>query len=91
MRSLHLSTRSASFWNMLSAEELVGPEWAEWYRLSQEERWHYTSLLWHEYMAFGGSLDPEPDTRSPFFDAEEWRAIAADGRSSLRDLRRSGI
>jgi hypothetical protein len=89
--TLHLAKRSDFLTNMLTAEDLVGPEWAEWYRLSPEERWRYTSLLWHEYVAFGGDLDPEPDTRSPFFDPEEWRAIVAHGRSSLRDLRRSGI
>ena len=76
---------------MLAAEEIAGPEWADWYRLSPEERWRYTCLLWHEYIALGGSLDPEPDTQSPFFDAEEWRAIASYGRAGLRDLRRRRV
>jgi len=76
---------------MVTAEDIAGPEWAEWYRLSPEERWQYSCLLWHEYIALGGSLDPEPDTQSPFFDAEEWRAIASHGRAGLRDLRRSGV
>ena len=73
---------------MLSAEEIAGPEWADWYRLSPQERWHYSTLLWQEYIALGGNLDPEPDTQSPFFDAAEWRAIASHGRPGLRDLRR---
>ncbi len=36
---------------------------------------------WAAYLALGGSLDPEPDTQSPFFDADEWRASLADGQS----------
>jgi hypothetical protein len=52
-------------------EELVG---AEWYFLTPQERWRESSQLWETYLALGGSLEPEPDTQSPFFDAEEWRA-----------------
>jgi hypothetical protein len=76
---------------MVTAEDIADPEWAEWYSLSPEERWRYTSSLWSEYIALGGSLDPEPDTQSPFFNAEEWRGIASHGRAGMRDLRRSGI
>jgi hypothetical protein len=54
---------------MISAEELVGEEWAEWYRLTPAQRWTETSRLWQTYLALGGSLDPEPETQSPFFDA----------------------
>jgi len=75
----------------VTGEDIAGSEWAEWYRLSPEKRWQYTNLLWHEYIALGGSLDPEPDTQSPFFDAEEWREIVTHGRTSVRDIRRSGI
>jgi hypothetical protein len=75
---------------MLTAEEIAGEEWAEWYRLSPQERWNYTTLLWHEYL-LGGDLDPEPDTQSPFFNAAEWRANASHGWAGLRDLRRGGI
>jgi len=48
---------------MISAEELVGEEWAEWYRLTPAQRWTETSRLWQTYLALGGSLDPEPDTK----------------------------
>jgi len=54
---------------MISAEELVGDEWAEWYRLTPAQRWTETTRLWQTYLSLGGSLDPEPDTQSPFFDA----------------------
>ena len=44
----------------------VGDEWMEWYRMTPIERWHASGLLWEVYIAMGGSLDPEPDTQSPF-------------------------
>ena len=72
-------------------EALVGAEWAEWYRLTAEERWIETEKLWQVYLEMGGSLDPEPDPQSPFFDADEWRALSGDGGSGLRAVRRSGV
>ena len=75
---------------MIQAEDLVGDEWAEWYRLTPQERFRESEKLWETFLAFGGSLDPEPDTQSPFFDPEEWRANAADGRPGVRVVRRSG-
>ena len=76
---------------MISAEELVGDEWAEWYRLTPAQRWTETSLLWQTYLALGGSLDPEPDTQSPFFDARAPGPVPAHGRPGLRVIRRSGV
>ena len=76
---------------MIDPEALVGPEWAEWYRLTPEQRWEESMKLWDTYLALGGSLDPEPDSQSPFFDAAEWRTLFADGRSGVCDLRRSGV
>ena len=69
-------------------EDLVGEEWAEWYRLSPAERFAESMKLWDTYLAMGGSLEPEPDTQSPFFDREEWRENSSDGRAGLRILRR---
>ena len=54
---------------MISAEQLVGEEVAEWYSLTPLERWRESAKLWEVYLSLGGSLDPEPDTQSPFFDA----------------------
>ena len=62
-----------------TAEELVGPEWAAWYALTPEERWIESAKLWQEYIALGGSLDPDPDPQSPFYDEEQWLANS-DGR-----------
>jgi len=75
----------------IRAEDIVGEEWAEWYRLTPQERFEESSKLWETYLALGGSLEPEPDTQSPFFDADEWREAASHGRSSVRVLRRSGV
>ena len=72
-------------------EELVGPEWAEWYSLTPQQRWSESMKMWNVYLALGGSLDPEPDSQSPFFDGEEWRTSFADGRPGMRVLRRSGV
>ncbi|MGE0375957.1 MAG: hypothetical protein AB7I48_09210 [Planctomycetaceae bacterium] len=72
-------------------EDLVGPEWAEWSAMTHQERWRESGKLWATYLALGGSLDPEPDTQSPVFDADEWRELFADGGTGVRVLRRSGV
>lgn len=72
-------------------EDLVGEEWAEWFRLTPQQRFLESMKLWDTYLALGGSLEPEPDTQSPFFDAEQWRPGAADGRPGVRVLRRGGV
>jgi hypothetical protein len=76
---------------MVDFEQLVGEEWAEWYALTPIERWAESQKLWATYLALGGSLDPEPDSQSPFYDPEEWRSLAANGRSGVRVLRRGGV
>ena len=75
----------------LSAESIVGSEWAEWYALTPAERFRESMKLWDTYLALGGSLEPEPDTQSPFFDPQEWREDATHGRPGLRIVRRGGI
>src|SRR5216110_1600539 len=76
---------------MIQPEELVGGEWVEWYRLTPVQRWLESEKLWQTYLALGGSLDPEPDTQSPFFDARAPRARTAHGRTGVRVLRRGGV
>jgi hypothetical protein len=66
---------------MIQPEELVGGEWAEWYRLTPVQRWLESEKLWQTYLALGGSLDPEPDTQSPFFDPKDARQTAPKQRS----------
>ena len=76
---------------MITAEQLVGEELAEWYLLTPQERWQESGKLWGIFLSLGGSLDPEPDTQSPFFDPEAPSSRPVDGRSGLRAVRRSGV
>jgi hypothetical protein len=70
---------------------LVGDEWAEWYAMTPAQRLEASSKLWQTYLQLGGSLDPEPDSQSPFYSEEERRAFAPHGRSGLRVVRRGGV
>jgi hypothetical protein len=65
-------------------------EWQEWFRLGPLERWNESMKLWAQYLAQGGSLDPEPDSQSPFNFPELQGSRPVDGRSGLRVLRRGG-
>ena len=76
---------------MLTIEEIAGEEWADWYRLTPVQRWRETQKLWQAYLILGGSLDPEPDTQSPFYDPRARRSGAAHGRPGVRIIRRSRI
>ncbi len=76
---------------MIDIEEHCGGEWAEWYLMTPQQRWLATLELWRTYLIVGGSLDPEPNTQSPFFDANQPSSISADGRASVRLIRRSGV
>ena len=76
---------------MISPEELVGEERAEWYRLTPQERWRESEKLWQLYLSLGGTLDPEPDTQSPFFDPAASCSRAVDGRPGLHFVRRSRV
>jgi hypothetical protein len=78
----------------ITPEELVGEEWAEWYRMTPVERFTESMRLWETYLALGGSLEPEPDAQSPFFDPEESRQNAAADAiqpEKLLVLRRYGL
>ena len=68
---------------MISAEQLVGEELAEWYALTPMERWRESAKLWEIYRSLGGSFDAEPDTQSPFFDGETSCARPVDGWAGL--------
>ncbi len=76
---------------MIRPERIAGAEWAEWYRMSPQQRWKASERLWATFLALGGSLDPEPDTQSPFFDARAPRSRVAHGRASVRVLRRGRV
>jgi hypothetical protein len=76
---------------VVEIEELYEPEWVDWYRMTPEERWNESARLFAHYVDFGGSLDPEPDPQSPFYDAGSSRRPPADGRPGVRVVRRSGV
>src|SRR5947209_19132216 len=76
---------------MIEIEDICEPEWAAWYRMTPQERWKESEKLWHHYVAMGGSLDPEPDPQSPFYDPETSGRPPVDGRPSLRVVRGSGV
>lgn len=69
----------------------ISPEWVDWYLLTPEQRWSQSGMLWNTFLSLGGSLEPEPDTDSPFFDAASWSPLPIDGRPGVRVLRRCGI
>jgi len=63
-------------------------EQKEWAMLSPAERYVESCKLWSTYLALGGSLDPEPDSQSPFDFPELQRAVSPDGRSGVYFVRR---
>jgi hypothetical protein len=76
---------------VISAEDLIGEEQAAWYSLTPMERWEESGRLWEVYLSMGGSLDPEPDPQSPFFDREAPSSRSVDGPRVLRLVRRDGV
>ena len=76
---------------VIAIEDLYEPEWVDWFRMTPQERWEESAKLWHHYVAMGGSLDPEPDPQSPFYDPETSGRPPVDGRPGLRVIRRSGV
>lgn len=76
---------------MVRPEDIYEPEWVAWFRMTPDQRWAESSKLWQFYLEAGGSLDPDPDPQSPFFFPEDFRESSADGRPSVRLLRRGGV
>lgn len=66
-------------------EGCVDEEVLEWYRMSPRERWAESMRLWDTYMLLGGSLDLEPDSQSPFYDAHARRERQSDPTRGLYD------
>lgn len=83
--------RRSSAASLLRPEDICEPEWADWYRMTPEERWVESGRLWMTYLTLGGTLDPEPDTDSPFGDTGAWSAKPPDGRPGVHLVRRSGV
>jgi hypothetical protein len=69
----------------------LSAEWVEWYRMSPRERLAESSRMWETFQTLGGTFDPEPDSESPFFDADARGSQPAHGRTGLRVLRSCGV
>jgi len=63
----------------------------EWILMTPVERYLESCRLWSTYLLLGGSLDPQPDSESPFDFPEMQRAVPPDGRSGVHFVRRGGI
>ena len=66
-------------------------EWQAWAELSPCERFRESERLFAHFLAMGGSLDPDPDPTSPFYDPEASSSGPAYGRPGLRVVRRSPV
>ena len=64
-------------------ERVVEPEWLDWYRLTPEQRWAAQEEMWATFRFLGGSLEPECDSQSPFYDR-----ASASWPTLLRSTRR---
>ncbi len=67
------------------------PEVLDWYHLTPAERWGESERLWATYLTLEGSLDPEPDLQSPFYDPLAPSRRAPHGRPGMHPLRRGGV
>jgi hypothetical protein len=75
----------------LKEAQCESDEWKEWYRLTPIERMRESMKLWRFYLEAGGSLDPEPDSQSPFDAVMPHGQAPAYRRSGVRIVRRSGV
>lgn len=69
------------------AESFIDEE-QEWLHLNPAQRLRETTKLWSIYLALGGSLDPGPNSQSPFHFPEKSSAVSANRRTGLHRLRR---
>jgi hypothetical protein len=80
---------------MIDLEDIVEPEWLEWYRKTPQERFRESQKLFSDYRQMGGSLEPDVDSESPFWTPEDLRMFACSisesrGKAGLRMEERAG-
>jgi hypothetical protein len=63
-------------------------EWQEWLELTPIERFRQSEKLFAQYLAMGGSLDPDPDPTSPFYHPDDYRPGGAYAGAGLQVTRR---
>ena len=71
--------------------EQLPDEWKDWLDLTPLERFRESEKIFAQYLAMGGSLDPDPDPQSPFYDPQAPSSGAAYGRAGLRVLWRGAV
>jgi hypothetical protein len=71
--------------------EQMPEEWQEWINLTPMQRFEQSEIIFANYLAQGGTLDPDPDPTSPFDNAQTSGAGPAYGRPGLRVLRRGAV
>ena len=57
---------------MIDLEDIVEPEWLDWYQKAPEERFLESQRLMAAYLGMGGSLAPDIDHESPFWCDEDF-------------------
>ena len=67
---------------MINLEDIVEPEWLDWYRKTPQERLLATEEAWGIFRELGGSLEPDVDTQSPFWSREELKEFARRARQT---------
>ena len=70
------------FFAMVNLEDIIEPEWLEWYRKTPQERLLATEEAWAIYLELGGSLDPDVDSQCPFWSKEELAEFARRARQA---------
>ena len=71
--------------------ENLDEQWREWYLMTPQERFAESQKLFALYLQMGGSLDPDPDTQSPFNAVMQECRLPADGRPGLHLVRRGAV
>ena len=74
---------------LVDAASIYPPDFLEWVALSPAQRVEQSAEMWDMYLLYGGSLEADIDPQSPFFDPQAPLTGTADGRSSVRLIRRS--
>jgi hypothetical protein len=86
-RSCDRERRSAGWYSFSRIHAFMAYDWL-YDALTPAERWRESRKLWSFFLNAGGSLDPGPDSQSPFDDASSRCSLPVDGRPGVRILRR---
>jgi hypothetical protein len=88
MKKIEANPNSVDQTALVNPETIYPPDVLEWMALSPQERAARAGELWDIYLTYGGSLEPDIDPQSPFFDSEAPSSGASDGRAGVHLVRR---